>query len=237
MTQLETQPLGIMSDNINENWVAADFPRWETATRSVESFTISEMGATIWNIKCAEGHEILPGEYTRLVMDGDTMMSDTPKELLDHEMMFAATKLLGGHVLIAGLGLGCALNVIAMMDNVTKVTVIELDDDVMANHAPYFREKFGDKVEIIHASIFDWEPPKGVIYSVAWMDIWLHLSEDNLDEMDELTDKFICKCQWLGCWSEEEVRERLRMEEEEDEDFGESALDKIKALVKEANLC
>jgi len=148
-------------------------------------------------------HFIHPGDYTRLMIDGDTMMSDTQKEYMDHLELFG---LCGSNVLIIGLGLGCAATVIASKPYVKKVTIIEINQNVIDLVGPTLMQRFGDKVEIICADGFEWKAPKGVRYSAVWFDIWLTISDENLPGMAKLRRKFARRCNWTGCWVEDECR-------------------------------
>ena len=109
----------------------------------------------------------------------------------------------GGHVLITGLGL--ALVVDSMLrtssSRVERVTVVEASEDVISLVAPSVRETWAERIEIVHASAFDWNPPTGSRYSVGWHDIWDNPQEDSVEgEMQELEKRYSPFCDWQGSW-------------------------------------
>lgn len=69
--------------------------------------------------------------FAALSRDGATWMSMTPMEIESQEIGVRASH---GHVLIAGLGMGWAAAATAMRPEVTRVTVVEQDRDVLAIH-------------------------------------------------------------------------------------------------------
>ena len=157
------------------------------------------------------GRGVPEGNYTKLQRKGawDVTMSDTPDEYHDHfEPIHQAT----GHVLLNGLGLGCVLQCCAEKEGVTKITVIERSEDVIALVAPHYQAKYGDKIEIIQADAFEYKPPKGVRYNVVWHDIWDNLCEDNLPEMHRLHRKYGRRTDWQGSWGRAQTERQKRAE-------------------------
>jgi len=139
-------------------------------------------------------------------------MSDTPDEIKDHLEPIRQARREGGHVLINGLGIGMVASAIAALENVTKVTVIEMSPEVIALVGPSLIERFGSKIEIIEADSYTFKPPKGVRYTVVWHDIWLHLCTDNLDEMAKLHRKFGRRTDWQGSWGKELLKYRRQQD-------------------------
>ncbi len=152
-----------------------------------------------------------PGTYKRLMYTGgtwkDTMMSNTPAEIRDHNKFLLAAK---GHVLINGLGLGIIIEALLLDSDVTKITVIEKDVEIIKLVAPHFANE--EKLEIIHADAFEYQPPKGIKYDCVWHDIWLNITSDNLPEMSKLHRKYGRKTDWQGSWSKKECQ-RMKREE------------------------
>lgn len=142
-----------------------------------------------------------PGTYTELRhKQRGLIMSDTPDEMRDHyEFVHLAT----GYVLINGLGLGMALATILKKAEVRGVTVIEIDPDVVALVGPAFA---GERVSIINADAFLYQPPKGERYNAAWHDIWDDICGDNLPQMTKLKRKYGHRVDWQGCWCEWQTR-------------------------------
>jgi len=95
-----------------------------------------------------------PGHY-KVLRRGDTVvMSNTPMELVSN---YRALKDATGDVLINGLGMALLAHSIALKEDVTSVTVIELDEKLidMLQHCLH------DKITTINADAFTWTPPKG----------------------------------------------------------------------------
>lgn len=124
------------------------------------------------------------GNVRALTRDGDTWMSLTPLEL---ESQAIGVHYAGGHVAIFGLGMGWVAAVTAMRDNVTQVTVVERDPDVIALHDDLdlfarLPGGAGDKVRIVQGDALDWRPDAPV--ELLMPDIWLYLvSDGRLDEV------------------------------------------------------
>ena len=147
------------------------------------------------------------GTYTQLTCAGrGVVMSDTPDERRDHT--FAAIKA-KGHVLINGLGLGMVLGAILGKPEVERVTVVEIDPDVIALVGPHYA---CDRLEIVAASAYDYAPPKGVRYGAIWHDIWDGFCTDNLPQMTKLKRKYGRRTDWQGCWGEEWCKRHAKSE-------------------------
>jgi spermidine synthase len=99
--------------------------------------------------------------------------------------------------------------VIAAMLNkpeVTKVTVIELSEDVIALTAPTLKERYGDRFEVIQADGLEWKPPKGQRYGCVWADIWDNICADNLEQMTKFNRRYGRISDWHGNWAEDSCR-------------------------------
>ncbi len=158
------------------------------------------------------GRDVPMGEtFTRLRRDngkGDfeswgakTVMSDTPAEYRDHTFFIHWCQ---GHVLIAGLGIGLVLQEVAKKKEVTMVTVVEIEQDVIDLVWPHYQKMFGKKIEVVCADIFEWKPPKGIKYDSAWYDVWDDICSDNLESMKKLHRKFAKRTGFQASWSREQ---------------------------------
>jgi hypothetical protein len=147
-----------------------------------------------------------PGMYTRLMRGGTVVMSDTPAEMYDH---YDAVRAATGEVLINGLGLGMVVAACLDKESVERVTVIEIDSDVISLVAPHYTARYGERLRVIHADAFVYKPDVA-FYGCVWHDIWPDLCEDNLPEMTRLKRKYARRAAWQGCWSEREVRAHKR---------------------------
>ncbi len=170
-------------------------PEGEKGVAKIEKFSVTRDGSALAALR---GVYVPLGDYTRLLINGGLVMSDTPKEYSDHADFFRMAK---GDVLIHGLGLGCALNVVANKPQVESITVVEIEQDVIDLVAPHFQHK---NIEIIHADAMTWTPPKGKRYHAVWHDIWPNICTDNLKEMGTLHRRYGRRCDWQGSWSKEE---------------------------------
>lgn len=170
-------------------------PAGEFGTAKLEDFEASGVHLAIANIK---GARLKPGNYKRLLINGDLVMSDTPKERRDHFPLFDNAK---GHVLINGLGMGCALNVLFHKPEVESITVIENNQDVIYLIGPHF-----PYVRVINDCAFEWRPPKNKVFDTVWHDIWPSISADNWDGMKKLHRKYGRHSKWQDSWCRYEVK-------------------------------
>lgn len=161
---------------------------------TVKRFTVEALD--LGNLRMAlDGRGCQPGTYTQLLhKNRGVVMSDTTAEQRDHyEFQHRAR----GHVLINGLGLGMCLAAALAKPEVTAATVVEIDADVIALVGPHYTDP---RVEIVHASAYDYQPPKGVRYGAVWHDIWDSICADNLPEMAKLHRKYGRRTDWQGSW-------------------------------------
>lgn len=188
-------------------------PEGKSGDWEVAHFTVSKQEADMFNLRAAisfsgMGRGIKPGKYMKLVRGGHTVvMSNTPAEIRDQQYFeHAAT----GNILINGLGLGVAVSNLLKKSEVAHVTVIENSPDVIKLVAEHLYKVFGkDRLEIIQANAFEWQPPKGVVYDYVWHDIWDNICGDNYEEMKKLRKKYARKAKWQQSWCEAETK-RLR---------------------------
>ena len=179
----------------------------ESGIWKVQRFKVDHKQVAIENLRAIrDGYRqriIPPDQYTRLVYTGGVMMSDTPAEAHEHAAAFHSAK---DSVLLNGLGLGFFLQAILTKKDVRDVTVIENSADVSKLVAPHFKK---ERVEIIQADAFDWQPPKGKHFGFVWHDIWPTICEDNLPEMKKLVRKYARRADSQDCWSRAYLRRGL----------------------------
>lgn len=114
--------------------ICVEVPNGVSGNWEVEEFEITEEGARLANMRALRSYDkrfVKPGKYKRLSRSGETIMSNTPAEIRDHQFFIDRAKQ-GGSILINGLGLGVALTEILTSEKVTSVTVIEQSSDVIA---------------------------------------------------------------------------------------------------------
>jgi len=132
-------------------------------------------------IRDLDMHRIVPpGEYTRLIVGGQFMMSDTPAEAWEHEDAYERAE---GNVLVNGLGLGFYLDAIQRKPEVENITVVEISEGVIELIGPHFPD-----VEIIHGNALKVDHDEE--FDFAWHDIWPTISDDNIPAMIMLTDRY-----------------------------------------------
>jgi len=153
---------------------------------------------------------------TQLWVNGRMWMSDTGDERRDHWIPKRQGR---GHVLIGGLGLGLVALHAALNEKVEKVTVIDINPDVVGLVEPRLRaaiEAQGmdpDRLEIIEADLFKWKPPKGQMYQCIWFDIWANLCTDNLKQYATLNRRFGRRTDgYRGAWGEDLLKCQRRQE-------------------------
>lgn len=148
--------------------------------------TYRPMRSGNWELRLA-GMVLCPGYWSAarltvgmaaLVRDGHTWMSMTPMELESQEI---GVRLARGHVAIFGLGMGWSAVVSALRDEVSRVTVVERDGDVLALHRKL--DVFSQlpptaqaKIRIVQGDAFEWRPDASV--DLLMPDIWLPLMSD-----------------------------------------------------------
>jgi hypothetical protein len=174
---------------------------------TISQFTIDRT-PTVQNMRLMlDGRGVEPGTYTRLSHAArGVVMSDTTAEKRDHYAFVRAAR---GHCLINGLGLGMCLNAILRKPEVDFVTVVELDQDVIDLVWPTYAN---EPCEVVHASAFDYQPPKGARYGAVWHDIWDAICEDNLPEMSTLHRKYGRRADWQGSWARDTIERQRRAE-------------------------
>ena len=179
---------------------------------SIENFVVSQEDENFGKLRASisfssRGRYVTAGTYTALKRNGSVIMSDTPDEGYDFYSLLYKAK---DHVLINGLGLGWTLQEVAKKSEVTKVTVIEIDQDVIDLVGSHYKNMFGDKIEIICADALTWKSPKGIRYGAVWHDIWDNICEDNWEEIKKLHYKYGKRCDWQHSWSREEIQDMRR---------------------------
>jgi hypothetical protein len=182
---------------------AGQIPEGHRGAWAVERFTVSKQDSEFDRIRAifGGGRYVPPGTYTGLKhRQRGIVMSDTPDERRDH---FEAVYRAKGHVLLNGLGIGMVLAAILKKNEVERVTVVEIDPDVIALVGPHYKDP---RVAIFCANAYDYQPIKGERYGAVWHDIWDNICGDNLSGMTKLKRKYGRRTDWQGCWCEYQCR-------------------------------
>lgn len=150
----------------------------------IETFEVNKNELSEYISLMKTGRGVPSGIYKRLMRNNTCVMSNTPDEINDFSgFVWKAS----GVVLINGLGLGCLVKALLDKKEITKVIVIEIDENVINLVYPYFKD---DRLTVINANAYDYKPPKGEKYDYVWHDIWDYISPDNLRQMEKLHRKY-----------------------------------------------
>lgn len=188
----------------------------EKGVATISRIEISEDAARWENLRLLRDggfmFRLKAGHYTRLHINNELMMSDTPMERLSNGDFVRNAN---GRVLIAGLGLGMIIKAILEQDNITEILVIEKYQDVIDLVAPKFNSS---KLKIICADIDNFKLPKGDKYDTIYFDIWADISIENLEHIAKLHNKFKNSLnrnnpkRYMNSWMKEYLKQQRRKE-------------------------
>ena len=97
----------------------------------------------------------------------DIVMEDSPQELSKHIPIWLHGK---GHVLKTGLGLGCVVRGLLTKKEVTHISVVEIDKDIIDLIGAEFKDN--PRVTIYHADALEFDYTTLPKIDYAWHDIW-----------------------------------------------------------------
>lgn len=180
-------------------------PEGQSGKWGVERFTV-EPDSPHRLYYAAHGRDVPPRTYTRLAPG--PIMSDTPAEIRDHIRPLVEAKARGKRVLLNGLGLGVVLKGILSYPNVTRIDVVELEEDIIKLVAPTYQTD--PRVHIYHADALTIKWNVDDHWTVAWHDIWPSICSDNLPEMSKLHRKYGRRADWQGSWCRAECQRSTR---------------------------
>ncbi len=103
-----------------------------------------------------------------------------------------------GSVLIGGLGLGVITRRACMKQEVDRVKVVELDEDVIRLVGEPLMQAFPGKLQIDCADVHEWIPDRH--YDCAWFDIWPDVHPRYLNEMADLYQAYSPSCNMVDFW-------------------------------------
>lgn len=158
----------------------------------VKKFTITEKEAKRNNVFSLMRFEpyfmrVSAGEYVKLSVDGELMMSDTNMERLTNDAFVKAAR---GDVMIAGLGIGLVLEALrekCKTGEVTRIVVYEKYQDVIDLVAWRYKDL---PLEVRCADILEYKPAKGEMYDTIYFDIWPTICEENLNDIAKLHQRW-----------------------------------------------
>lgn len=181
-------------------------PPGEVGIWRVEKFTVSDTHSKLEWVASHDGRYTPPGTYTKLMMGGTLVMSDTPDEMRDHSYFIHVAH---GRVLLNGLGLGMVLKKLLEKPEIEHVDIVEVSEEVIALVGPTYQDD--PRVHVHHGDALTFKFPTGSKWNYVWNDIWDDLCLDNLPEMDRLHRRYGRRAEWIGSWGRgylELMRER-----------------------------
>lgn len=143
-----------------------------------------------------------PMTVQKLIMDGGTMMSDSPYEQEAHREALNKCR---GKVLVGGLGLGYMVTMLARRRKVEHITVVENERAVIDLVWKHLRVR---KAEIIHADLFDYlkQAQGRRRFSWGFYDLWGPSGERTLTKFVRPLRRFstnVIPQNRIICWSEQ----------------------------------
>ncbi len=145
------------------------------------------------------------GDYVRLMEHGEVVMSDTPMEKRTNLRFINKAH---GDVFIAGLGIGLIILPIQEKEEVTSITILEKNPEVIKMVGEQL--PLNDKVTIIQGDVYEHTFPKGTKFNCLYFDIWNYVNNDIYQEMKKLKRKYLKYKRTLAedpdafikCWAE-----------------------------------
>ena len=108
------------------------------------------------------------------------------------------------------------VDIIASKPEVTSITVVELEQDVIDLVEPHLRAKLGTlspKLKVVQGDAFKWKPEKGTQFNAIWFDIWSDQTPDDIPDFKRLklrTTRWRAPKAWVGCWEVWGLRRHAR---------------------------
>jgi hypothetical protein len=185
-----------------------DVPESVSGNWRVEKFVIREDDPNL-ALYALDGRPVVPGVYTRLIHNESCapMMSDTAYEIQE-SLHFIDLAL--GRVLINGLGLGVVVKALLKKPEVTRIDVVELEQDIIDLVAPTYQ--MDSRFNVYHGDAFTFRFPKDTTWDFAWHDIWPFIRTDNLEEITKLKRRYTNKVRYQEAWVEQELKNLRRCE-------------------------
>jgi len=124
------------------------------------------------------------------------LMLNSEAEYEEHQWLWDRMK---GDILIAGLGIGMVNEMLVESDDVTSVTIIEKEQDVVDLVWEHCAKD--DRFTLIVADIETWDMPEGSHWDVGWLDTWIDTNTLNKKEYRLLMkERYGTYCDEMACW-------------------------------------
>jgi hypothetical protein len=201
-------------------------PEGSSGDVSIKRFTIAEEDVKRYNFMSTftfggGGRNPKPGTYTALKRGRSLWMSDTPAERYDHiQFVMRVAREQCKSVLITGLGIGMVAQALTMIPSIERVTVVELDEDVIKLVGPHLGQMYGEAgkwLDIVQGDATDPKQLEGlpdIQWDAAWHDIWPNICADNWEDMKVMRRKWRSRLSKLNgfqeFWCECEVKDLVR---------------------------
>jgi len=154
----------------------------------------------------------------RLKRNGRLWMSNTPDEVHSQRFPITHSRTERPSILLGGLGLGIAIQIINEKCIPEKVVVVEIDPDVIALVSQVYEPL--PWLEIVEGDIREYGKigPRD-FFDVAWIDIWQDYSTDDLEDMFAIRRSLrrvmkpgrgFCGKSRVMIWKEDELKEARR---------------------------
>lgn len=118
------------------------------------------------------------GDYVRLYVNGQLMMSNTSMEKRTAMKFINAAE---GDILIAGLGIGLVILPLLENEKITSITVVEKYQDVIDCIFPQIKPyDTTNKLTVVCEDCFDFTTDQR--FDVIYLDIWAYINRDIYNE-------------------------------------------------------
>ena len=186
--------------------VKQNFPVTETiGCAKITHFSIDKEKEQMYNMHLLFNRQpyfmqVTSGDFVRLSVNGELMMSDTNMEKETNRLFIQKAK---GKVMIGGLGIGLILENLRDKVNdgtVTDITVYEKYQDVIDLVYPKYKDL---PLKVVCADILEYKPQKDERYDTIYFDIWPEISTDNLPQIALLHQRWKShknKGGWMYSW-------------------------------------
>lgn len=141
---------------------------------------------------------VSPGEYVGLFNEDGLVMSNTQLEYRTSRAFVARAN---GRVLVSGLGLGMLIRPLLARSEVTSLTVLEIERDVIALVAPFYAD-CEPRLNIVHADALSWSAARGERFDCAFHDIWPSFGPGYLDKYRSIKLHHRRWAKRQECWPE-----------------------------------
>lgn len=175
-------------------WEVSGIPEGESGRFSIQILDYQRVdteptGPLSWQTYCKYAN-VPDGTYTVLFEAYGpqnaklNIMQDSPRECEEHTWVTERT----GDVLIGGLGIGMVNIPLLASDDITSVTIIEKEQDVIDLVWEHCAKD--DRFTLIHADINTWEIPEDSHWDFAWFDTWLTHEEPIGEYITRINNKY-----------------------------------------------